>query len=57
MYAVVKEIETNRVKVQLRSDNTISNIPYYYLATYTPTKEDVVLVDTKLKIVIGKVVL
>ena len=54
-YGVITEIIGNQVKIKLNSDNMPSQIPYYILDNYVPTVNDVVLVDTKLKIVIGKV--
>lgn len=56
-YATITEILSNRVKLKLHGDSLASSTPYYYMASYTPKEGDVVLVDTKLKIVIGKVVL
>ena len=54
-YAIITEIIGNQVKIKLNSDNMPSQIPYYVLDNYVPRISDVVLVDTKLKIVIGKV--
>ena len=54
-YGVITEIVGHQVKIKLNSDNMPSQIPYYVLDNYVPTISDVVLVDTKLKIVIGKV--
>ena len=57
-YATVIEITNdNRVLVRLNGEELVSQVSYYYLESYTARVNDVVLVDTKLKIVIGKVVL
>lgn len=56
-YAKVMQIETKKLKLKLNSDNVESSIPYYYLSSYTPSIGDIVLVDTNLHIVIGKVAL
>lgn len=54
-YASVIEINGNRLKVKLNTDNLASSIPYYHLDTYTPHLDDIVYVDVKLQCVIGKV--
>ena len=57
-YATVTEITNdNRVHIRLNGEELVSQVSYYYLESYTARVNDVVLVDTKLKIVIGKVVL
>ena len=57
-YATLIEITSDKkVKVRLNGEESISQVSYYYLASYTPRVNDIVLVDTRLKIVIGKVVL
>ena len=55
-YAKITQVLENQVKITLHSDNAESNIPYYYLSSYQPALNDTVLVDTHLKIIIGKVV-
>lgn len=54
-YATVMDIENGRVKLKLNGENMASQVGYYYLASYTPVIGDIVLVDVKLKIVIGRV--
>lgn len=54
-YARIVEIDGNKLKVKLNTDNVASSIPYYYLDTYTPSMDDTVYVDVKLHCVIGKV--
>ena len=56
-YAVITQVLTNQVKIKLNSSNVESSIPYYYLSSYTPSVGDVVLCDTALRCIIGKVVL
>lgn len=56
-YATITQVLENKVKLILNSDNLESNMPYYYLSSYTPKVEDKVLVDTRIHCVIGKVVL
>lgn len=54
-YATVVNIENGRVKLKLYGENISSQVSYYYLTSYQPVIGDIVLVDTKLKIVIGRV--
>ena len=54
-YATVVNVENGRVKLKLYGENISSQVSYYYLASYQPVIGDIVLVDTKLKIVIGRV--
>lgn len=56
-YATIIEVLTNKVKIKLNSDTEQSRIEYHYLTNYSPTVGDIVLVDSKLHIVIGKVVI
>lgn len=56
-YGTIVDIGTKTVKIKLHGDNTNSNINYYYIGSYTPTLNDIIVVDTNLKIVLGKVVL
>lgn len=55
-FAEVTTILTNRVKLTF-DDGVESNMPYCYLASYTPTLGDRVAVDTKVNLVLGKVVI
>lgn len=54
-YATVVDVVNGGVKLKLNGENVASQVSYYYLTSYQPTIGDIVLVDTKLKIVIGRV--
>lgn len=54
-YATVVNIQSGYINLKLNGENVASQVNYYYLTSYTPVIGDIVLVDTKLKIVVGKV--
>lgn len=56
-YAKITQVLDKKVKLIFNSDNAESNIPYYYLSSYTPQIDDQVIVDKHTHCVIGKVTL
>lgn len=56
-YATIAEIKNNRVFVTYKGETIQSQLPLYYLSSYTPSVNDVVVVDVSLNLVIGKVVI
>lgn len=56
-YAVVTEIGDKRIYVTYRGETIKSQMPLYYLASYVPSLNDVVVVDTNINCILGNVVL
>ena len=56
-YATITEIGDKRLFVTYKGETIQSQLPLYYLSSYSPTLEDVVVVDVTLNLVIGKVVI
>ena len=54
--AKVTTVDTNTIKITYVGENVESQINYYRLASYTPTINNLVLVDEKLKVILGEVV-
>ena len=54
--AKVTTVDSSTTKVTYRGEEVESQINYYRLDMYTPTLNDLVLVDEDLKVILGKVV-
>lgn len=55
-YAKIVSITDGKIKIKIHGDYAESNIPYYRLSDYTPAVNDTVVVDDKIHVIIGKVV-
>ena len=56
-YATVTEIRDKRVFVTYKGESIQSQLPLYYLSSYSPELEDTVVVDVALSLCLGKVVI
>ena len=56
-YAVVTKIGDKRIYVTYKGETTQSQMPLYYLSSYGPRLNDVVVVDTSINCILGNVVL
>lgn len=55
-YAKIVSITDGKIKIKIHGDYVASNIPYYHLSNYTPAVNDTVVVEDKIHVIIGKVV-
>lgn len=54
-YAKITTLNDIECKITFIGENIESNMEYYIVSTYTPALDDIVAVDDKAKIIIGKV--
>lgn len=56
-FAVVSEIGDRRIFVTYRGETIQSQLPLYYLSSYSPELDDVVVVDVNLSLCLGKILI
>lgn len=54
-YAKITTLDDTNCRITFTGESTESNMDYYIVSTYTPALNDIVAVDDKAKIIIGKV--
>ena len=55
-YAKITTIDNDNCKITFIGESNESSMEYYVISTYNPTINDIVAVDDKAKIILGKVV-